>query len=279
MEKKSDLRKEEASSNSRLSRFSENSRCSKVESLKQKRERAQRLRESGAASTTPVIQGDYKLRGLDYCYFCGDKFDIGEKIPRILIHCGHTFCTECLSTLHNFDRVRCPICRKLVKQLESIDKLPLNFNILHEIVERDGNLRDLNFDDDDCLECLECVRHDQRIRHFYCGNHKKVFCRECMKEDHSNGTCFVVDLYEIEKMRKMHKVNILQNQNQLKKRMDGCTHSMITLDVPSSQVRGDPKWFIKEKREQLLAELKAREEAKLKKLAAENTQVGPLNSE
>ena len=43
-----------------------------------------------------IIQGDYKTRGLDYCYYCGECFNVGERIPRILIHCGHTFCTECL---------------------------------------------------------------------------------------------------------------------------------------------------------------------------------------
>ena len=43
-----------------------------------------------------IIQGDYKTRGLDYCYYCGEPFNVGERIPRILIHCGHTFCTECL---------------------------------------------------------------------------------------------------------------------------------------------------------------------------------------
>ena len=40
--------------------------------------------------------------------------------------------------------------------------------------------------------------------HFYCSNHLTVFCRECIKEDHTDEKCFVVDLYEIEKMRKLH---------------------------------------------------------------------------
>ena len=93
-----------------------------------------------------IIQADYKTRGLDFCYYCGNRFNVGEKIPRILIHCGHTFCTECLSVLHHNNRVRCPICRKLVKQVDSVDKLPLNFNILYELVERDPILRDINFE-------------------------------------------------------------------------------------------------------------------------------------
>ena len=45
-------------------------------------------------------------------------------------------------------RVKCPICRKLIKDVDSIDKLPLNFNILYEIVERDPVLRDINFENE-----------------------------------------------------------------------------------------------------------------------------------
>jgi hypothetical protein len=58
---------------------------------------------------------DYTVRGMDLCYFCGLKYNVGERIPRILVHCGHTLCTECLSQLHHNFRVRCPICRKLIK--------------------------------------------------------------------------------------------------------------------------------------------------------------------
>ena len=83
---------------------------------------------------------DYESRGLDICQFCAMKYNVGERIPRILVHCGHTLCTNCIQQLHHKDRVRCPICRKLIKQLESAERLPLNINILYEIVEKDKQL-------------------------------------------------------------------------------------------------------------------------------------------
>ncbi len=43
---------------------------------------------------------DYHSRGLDFCQFCGKKYNVGERIPRIMVHCGHTFCTDCLSKIH-----------------------------------------------------------------------------------------------------------------------------------------------------------------------------------
>lgn len=147
----------------RPNRFQNNSSSKQAYvTLKQKRQDAKEklARDKKALHTTPLIQADYKVRGLDFCYYCGEKFNVGERIPRIMIHCGHTFCTECLSVLHHNYRVRCPICRKLVKQVESVDKLPLNFNILYEIVERDSILRDINFEDEECIDCLLCDKHD-----------------------------------------------------------------------------------------------------------------------
>lgn len=233
----------------RASRFDPSKGGSGGCSLRQKREEQKRLHQDELDARQPkdLLQADYKCRGLDYCYYCGCKFNVGEKIPRILIHCGHTFCTECLATLHHNYRIRCPICRKLVKQVESVDKLPLNFNILYEIVERDSILRDINFEDEECIDCLLCEKHEQRVQHFYCSNHLTVFCRECIKEDHTDERCFVVDLYEIEKMRKMHRLNQQMNKKQLEKRKDKSGQSCVTQVITDDQVQGDSKWFKKRK--------------------------------
>jgi len=61
---------------------------------------------------------------------------------------------------HNF-RVRCPICRKLIKNIETVERLPLNINILYEVVERDHNLNSIDFDDDspEALETMLCHTH------------------------------------------------------------------------------------------------------------------------
>jgi len=48
-------------------------------------------------SDSEKIKADYTERGLDLCHYCGLKFNVGERIPRIIVGCGHTFCTSCLS--------------------------------------------------------------------------------------------------------------------------------------------------------------------------------------
>jgi hypothetical protein len=106
---------------------------------------------------------DYEARGLDVCAYCAKKYNVGERIPRILVHCGHTLCTSCIQQLHHKDRVRCPVCRKLVKQLESAERLPLNINILFEVVEKDPILAKTNFDfedeDEEALAEKLCEEH------------------------------------------------------------------------------------------------------------------------
>jgi len=139
--------------------------------------------ETEAART--VIYADYQSRKLDYCHFCGEKYNVGSRIPRILVHCGHTFCTECLTNhlFRNF-RVRCPICRKLVKNLETPERLPLNITGLYEVVERDPLLSSIDFDenspDGGITDDKLCQPHNLRIKHFYCSNHLTIFCRECI---------------------------------------------------------------------------------------------------
>jgi hypothetical protein len=89
---------------SKKSDFSQQ-RPNRFASLAKKRELAhetekRRQEEKKEFEQKNKVQADYKTRGLDFCPFCGDKFNVGEKIPRILVHCGHTFCTECLSQLY-----------------------------------------------------------------------------------------------------------------------------------------------------------------------------------
>ena len=94
----------------------------------------------------PKVRSDYEARGLDSCHYCGLRFNVGERIPRIIVGCGHTFCTSCLSYFLRGQRIRCPMCRKMLKGVESVDKLPLNFNILYEVVTKDPLLSRVNFE-------------------------------------------------------------------------------------------------------------------------------------
>jgi hypothetical protein len=139
------------------------------------------------------------------------------------------------------------MCRKILKGVENIEKLPLNFNILYEVVTRDPLLSSVNFekclnaeiDENDEnyeteLEPYLCMEHEQRIKHFYCSEHPSIFCRECIKDLHNLEACYVVDLYEIEKMRKLQEQNNTLNTAQLKNRTDGAQQSCILPPSPTN---------------------------------------------
>jgi len=64
----------------------------------------------------------------------------------------------------------------------------------------------------------------------------------------------VVDLYEIEKMRKLHRMNNEKNKKQLEKRKDDAGNSCVSQEIIISQSDGDSKWFLKRKEKQLKAQ-------------------------
>ena len=57
-------------------------------------------------------------------------------MPRILIHCGHTFCTDCLSKFHKDYRIRCPLCLKLIRNIEMIERIPINHTIFKSLCDK-----------------------------------------------------------------------------------------------------------------------------------------------
>eukprot|EP01016_Furgasonia_blochmanni_P034020 TRINITY_DN3622_c0_g1_i3.p2 TRINITY_DN3622_c0_g1~~TRINITY_DN3622_c0_g1_i3.p2 ORF type:complete len:254 (+),score=40.50 TRINITY_DN3622_c0_g1_i3:192-953(+) len=86
-----------------------------------------------------------KLLNLNQCLLCKADFNLTSRVPRILVHCGHTLCTSCLKNFYKNFRVRCPLCLKLIKNLDSIEKLPVNHTIYQRLAEeefkKEENLR------------------------------------------------------------------------------------------------------------------------------------------
>ena len=43
-----------------------------------------------------------KLIDVDKCTLCRKEFNSKDRIPRIMIHCGHSFCTACLESFYMY---------------------------------------------------------------------------------------------------------------------------------------------------------------------------------
>jgi len=156
---------------------------------------------------------EYCSRKLDICGICNLKYNIGDRIPRILINCGHTYCTSCLSKYYRKQRIRCPCCKKLVKNLESVEQLPLNITIFGELVQNDSLILDLiesNGVNGQTAYNSICSLHDKQ-KHFFCSYHENNFCRECMKLSHKEDRCCVIDLFDISKLFALNEQNNFRN--------------------------------------------------------------------
>ncbi|XP_075425796.1 RING finger protein 228 [Ascaphus truei] len=67
------------------------------------------------------------------CKICYNYFDLDRRAP-MLLECLHTFCQECLSTLHRREdrpwRLPCPICRhRTVVPDSRVNALPINTKV------------------------------------------------------------------------------------------------------------------------------------------------------
>ena len=142
------------------------------------------------------------------------KYNLGDRIPRILVHCGHTFCTSCLIKFHHIDHIRCPYCKKLINNIDSpakIESLPLNLNIFGELVKTDQLVMLLIDPENPNSLTTLCSKHPEKQKHFYCSFHETNFCRECIKAYHKQNECCVVDLYDIDKLYQLNEKNIKKN--------------------------------------------------------------------
>ncbi|XP_071999240.1 RING finger protein 228 [Engystomops pustulosus] len=67
------------------------------------------------------------------CKICYNYFDLDRRAPKLL-ECLHTFCQECLSTLHRREdrpwRLSCPVCRhRTVVPDSRVEALPVNTKV------------------------------------------------------------------------------------------------------------------------------------------------------
>lgn len=69
------------------------------------------------------------------CPSCYESFDEKTRVPRNL-HCGHTFCEECLLNIENKKLLVCPICRSPLEHNLKASKLPKNFIALEMAIKK-----------------------------------------------------------------------------------------------------------------------------------------------
>jgi hypothetical protein len=129
----------------------------------------------------------------DFCGVCDLKYNIGDRIPKILVNCGHTVCSKCIAKYYRNQRVRCPSCKKLVKNLTSIETLPVNTSILGQIINSDSFVKNM-VETTGIEKSLSDDLQNLSIKKM-CLTHKHC---DCLSNESKE--CTIVDLKEIRKL-------------------------------------------------------------------------------
>ena len=76
------------------------------------------------------------------CSICFERYNAKNKIPKVL-HCGHTFCLECLNKMKIKSKniLECPICRKK-ESFENTDDLSTN-RVIYDLLYNPTQEEDL----------------------------------------------------------------------------------------------------------------------------------------
>ena len=152
-----------------------------------------------------------QILNLRSCPVCDSHYDLASHAPRILIHCGHTVCTACLYLFFKDQKIRCPLCSKIIKRLRFIEILPLNHQIFQMLLGQvppvpiDPINATLKLPSEMTEELAEkedyefplCELHIERYKHFTCLHHNTLMCRACLNEDMHSCEFNVVDLYSL----------------------------------------------------------------------------------
>jgi hypothetical protein len=68
------------------------------------------------------------------CSLCNYQFNLTNKLPRLLIQCGHTFCHECLQQkLYKNLFIICPEDNNKYEKINKIEDLPKNITVINLI--------------------------------------------------------------------------------------------------------------------------------------------------
>lgn len=62
------------------------------------------------------------------CVKCDERYDQVQRIPRVLVECGHTLCEMCIVSNSKGGFITCPECGK--SQFGSVQNFPKNLTLL-----------------------------------------------------------------------------------------------------------------------------------------------------
>lgn len=130
------------------------------------------------------------------CKLCSNSYNSLNNVPRLLVFCGHSVCTSCLTNSVKDNQIICPECGKM-NPIVNIDDMPKNLALINPNInsKTDTNSLELNMNSnlssnaknkrisDYSLGDIEmCKKHNQKYQ-AYCLYDKIPICLECILSD------------------------------------------------------------------------------------------------
>src|SRR4051794_26598880 len=80
-----------------------------------------------------------KSQGSTICPFCSSQYDETTHLPRVLVDCGHTICTQCLTNVLTQNTLKCPFDDIPFSKARFIFDFKVNFS-LKQLIEEKANM-------------------------------------------------------------------------------------------------------------------------------------------
>ena len=111
-----------------------------------------------------------RILNKEMCILCKQPFDLGARMPRVAVQCGHTFCTVCVSSCIRNQKFKCPQCLSVLNGVTNPDKLPVNTSIFTVLCFREKvDQKLLNLEKELENECMHGHNHSRQVSHITQG--------------------------------------------------------------------------------------------------------------
>jgi hypothetical protein len=111
------------------------------------------------------------------CVLCRRNFAIASNLPRIMVQCGHSFCSICSENYidKNTCYLTCPFCDLKLKNIKSSEDLPVNQKIFYYLQKSNKEKKNAT------STIKSCQKHPDKPQKYICNIHKDKYCELCLK--------------------------------------------------------------------------------------------------